>query len=168
MRDLYQTDFGGYKQRDGCLLFTIFKAATDIAGNDLSHNRCNILIDRLNTNIHASYNSSLTVLSAEDDNDEPGVFVWDHEAVFNEVFITLGSHWRMKYTARIYMPWEMVKGHVCFDNRHGVDKHWDLVIMQIKTKNGNGHFRLANWDPWQPGTEMADLKSLRYYRLWRV
>ena len=170
--DNFQTDFGGFKQENGCLLFTIFKAATLLSetGAEISHNRCNILIDRLNNFTRTSYNKSLTALSAEDDNDEPGVFVWDHEAVFNEAFITLGSRYRMHYVARIYMPWEIAKGHTSFDNRSNVYQisGWDLVILQIRTTKGNGHFRLANWDPYEPGTEMADLKSLRYYKLWRV
>jgi hypothetical protein len=106
-----------------------------------------------------SYDATCPVLSDELDKTTLGAFVWDHEAVFNETFKALGFQQRVKYTGRIYMPWEEERGKTSFGERGG-----DILILQIKTPNG-GHFRLPNFDPWRPGTQMVDLKSIRYYSL---
>ncbi len=168
MIDNYQTDFGGYKQKDGCLLFTIIKACTDIAGISISRQKCLTLDDNLNHYVKASYGGGkVPAMSDEDDITKDGAFVWDHEAVFNETLKILSSKYRVSYVARIYMPWEEVRSHTSFDHREGNHNTHDLVILHIRTPN-TGHFRLANFDPYEPGTEMVDLKSLRYYKLRRV
>ena len=166
MIDNYQTDFGGYKQKDGCLFFAIIKACTDIAGISISRQKCLTLDDNLNHYVKASYGGGkVPAMSDEDDITKDGAFIWDHEAVFNETLKILRSKHRVSYVARIYMPWEEARGKESFDHRYG--RSTDLVIMQIRTPN-TGHFRLANFDPYEPGTEMVDLKSLRYYKLRRV
>jgi hypothetical protein len=58
------------------------------------------------------------------------------------------------------MPWEEARGKSSFGSRTG-----NAIIHQIRTVNGNGHFRDFDYDPWQPGTVMADLKSLRFYQI---
>jgi hypothetical protein len=160
MRDNYQTDFEGHIRKDGCLFFSIIKAATDIAGKGISHNGILGLIDELHLRVKTSYNAGLPAISNENNHRERGVFVWDHEAVFNTTLIQLGSAARVRYVGRIYMPWEEERGKITFGTRSG-----ELIILQIKTIHGNGHFRLPNWDPWRSSTIMTDLKSLRYYRV---
>lgn len=151
----YQTDYFGCIRRDGCLLCSIVTAAEDLVACELSSKHFLDLVDRLSA-MKTSYDPACPVLSDELDKQSPGAFIWDHEAVFNEAFKALGSHHRVKYTGRIYMPWENKES---FGERGG-----DILILQIKTPNG-GHFRLPNFDPWRGGTKMVDLKSLRYYSL---
>jgi len=154
----YQTDYYGYIRRDGCLFCSIVTACEDLVHCELSEKSFLDLVDRLGA-MTTSYDSTCPVMSEELDTSMLGAFIWDHEAVFNETFKALGAHHRVKYTGRIYMPWEEAKGKTSFGERGG-----DILILQIKTPN-SGHFRLPNFDPWRPGTKMVDLKSLRFYTL---
>jgi len=158
MRDLYQTDFDGYLREDGCLLFSIIHAATQIAGKRMPRHQAVTLIDGLHAYTKAKYDINVPAISDENDQSKPGVFVWDHEQVFNQSLLMLGSKLRARYSGRQYMTWEEAKGHKSFGSRDG-----DVIIFQIKTIHGNGHFRMFDYDPWEPGTKMADLKSIRYY-----
>jgi len=155
----YQTDFTGHIKRDGCLLCSIVTAAEKLVKCELSNLHFLEMIDYLHFEARAGYDPDIPVLSAEGDKRRPGSFVWDHEAVFNTVFTRLGAYHKIKYTGRIYMPWEEARGRKSFGKRGG-----DIIILQIKTPN-TGHFRLPNFDPWKPGTKMVDLKSLRFYTL---
>ena len=157
---LYQTDFDGYIKHDGCLFFSIAEWCRLLTNRTIVHAEVPKLIDELHYEIRASYNQSIPAVGAEDDPKAEGIFVYDHEAVFNHLLKYLRSKIRVRYTGRIYMPWEEARGKTSF-GRHG----GDLVILQILTKLGNGHFRNLDYDPWEPGTQMQDLKSLRFYML---
>ena len=157
---MYQTDFDGYTRDDGCLLFSIFDWSRFVTHRSISRTAAEDLIDKLHTEIRASYDRATPAIGAEKNPRDKGVFVYDHEAVFNEACKFVGSTARWQYTGRIYMPWEEARGKKSFGRRDG-----DMIIMQILTANGNGHFRNPDYDPWEPGTEMRDLKSLRFYRL---
>jgi hypothetical protein len=158
MRDLYQTDFDGYLREDGCLLFSIIHAATQITGKRMPRQLATTMIDGLHAYIKAKYDHRVPAISDENDQSKPGAFIWDHEQVFNQSLLMLGSKLKATYAGRKYMTWEEKKGHESFGSRTG-----DIIIMQIKTIHGNGHFRMLDYDPWEPGTKMVDLKSLRYY-----
>lgn len=152
----YQTDYDGHIYRDGCLLCSIVTAAENLVTCELSKREFIEMAEYLHYEKRTGYDTSIPVLSDENDKKKEGSFVWDHEAVFNETFKRLGSYHRMKYVGRFYMEWEP---GTSFGKREG-----DVLILQIRTPNG-GHFRLPNFDPWRPGTRMIDLKSLRYYSL---
>ena len=152
----YQTDFTGHIQKDGCLLCSIVTAAENLVKCEMSDKHFLEMVDYLHFSAYTAYDPNIPVLSDEDDMHKPGSFVWDHEAVFNETFKRLAAYHLMKYTGRIYMPWQDGKS---FGNPKG-----DLIILHIKTPN-TGHFRLPNFDPYEPGTKMVNLKSLRYYTL---
>jgi hypothetical protein len=161
MKKLYQTDFDGYIRKDGCFVFTIIEAAAVIAGKPMSHQKATTMIDGLHAYIKASYDYTCPVLSrSENDKINPGAFVWDSPAVFNSALRLLGDTRKVVYAGRIYMPWEEARGKLSFGERGG-----DVCILQILTVNGNGHFRMLDYDPWEPGTKMVDLKSLRFYRV---
>ena len=155
----YQTDFTGYIQKDGCLACSIVRAAENLVKLEMSTEHFLEMIDYLHFEARAGYNSNIPVLSAEDDIHKPGAFVWDHTSVFNETFKKLGTHHRVTYSGRIYMPWEEARGKKSFGTPVG-----DIIILQIQTPN-TGHFRLIDFDPYEPGTKMVNLKSLRYYTL---
>ena len=152
----YQNDYPGYIEHDGCLLCSIVTAVEQLTGCEFSRDHFLDFVNRLHCSLRASYDNSLPVLSDENDTTKPGAFVWDHEAVWNQAFHELGSSHKMRYTGRIYMPWEEARGKKSFGERGG-----DILILHIQTPN-TGHFRLPNFDPWKPGTKMVDMKSLRY------
>jgi len=155
----YQTDYTGHIYRDGCLLCSIVTACEELIRCELSDKHFLELVDYLHYEAHTGYDPDIPVLSAENDKHMLGSFVWCHESVFNETFKALGAFHRVKYTGRIYLPWEEAKGKRSFGHHGG-----DIIILQIQTPN-TGHFRLPNFDPWRGGTRMVDLKSLRYYEL---
>ena len=155
----YQTDYTGHIYKHGCLLCSIVTACEELVRCELSEPHFLNLVEYLHWNARTSYDPDCPVLSDENDKHLLGSFVWDHEAVFNETFKRFGAFHRVKYTGRIYMPWEEARGKKSFGEHGG-----DIIILQIKTPN-TGHFRLPSFDPWKPGTKMVDLKSLRYYTL---
>lgn len=60
------------------------------------------------------------------------------------------------------------KGKLKIIGHYGPEKtiiYSDYTIWNIHTKNGNGHFRLGNYDPWRGGTEIEYIKSIRYVKL---
>ena len=155
----YQTDYTGHIYRDGCLLCCLVSLAESRAGWELSRIQFLALVECLHE-LSAEFDPGTPVLSEEADKLQPGSFVWDHARVANEALRMLGypMH-RLIYQGRIYMSWEEMRGRESFGDRIGADE----VVLQIRTPNG-GHFRLPNHDPWRPGTQMIDLKSIRYYR----
>lgn len=155
----YQTDYTGHIYRDGCLLCSIVTACEQLVKCELSDVHFLRLVDKLHYETKTGYDPACPVLSNENDKHMLGSFVWDHEAVFHEMFKALGAYHRVKYTGRIYMQWEQERGKVSFGEHGG-----DILILQVKTPNC-GHFRLPDFDPWRPGTKMVDLKSIRYYTL---
>lgn len=158
----YQTDFEGFIRADGCLLFTIFRWCEIIAMKPLKARHILNIIDTLHYYRKASYDTTLTtpVLSDEKDKTKEGVFVWDHEGAFNETLKFLGSDRRVRYTGRIYMPWEEKRGRASFGEHGG-----EILILQVLTVNGNGHFQSVDYNPWQPAPSVADIKSLRFYKV---
>ena len=156
---MYQTDFLGHIRVDGCLLCSIVTAVEEMTSLYMSKDDFLDMVNHLFTDVKTAYDSRCPALSDENDKEKPGSFVWDHVAVFHETFKRLGVFHKMAYTGRIYMPWEEAKGKVSFGEPKG-----DIIIMQIDTPYG-GHFRLPNFDPWEPGTKMVNLKSLRYYSM---
>ena len=153
----YQTDFSGYIKKGGCLLFSLFRIAELESGWVLSRSIILDLMDELHLKIRASYNKLLPAISDENDVNKMGVFVHDHEAVLNRALKQLSCKIRFKYTGRLYVPDEEIKGYKSFGKFGG-----DYVVYQIQTPY-SGHFRLANYDPYQPETEFVRLKSLRFY-----
>jgi len=155
----YQTDYTGHIYKDGCLLCELVTIAEAKAGWELSRIQFLALVECLHE-LSAHFDPVTPVLSDENDKTKEGSFVWDHARVTNEALRMLGEpvH-RLVYQGRIYMPWEETRGRISFGDRIGADE----VILQIRTPNG-GHFRGPDHDPWKPGTQMLDLKSIRYYR----
>jgi len=156
----YQTDFTGFIRDDGCLCFDLVDIAQEKVGQELTQVKLADLIYVLHWKVPCSYNKNRPVLSDEDDITKPGIFVWDHETVVHQALLFLNiTNLKIKYIGRIYMPWEEARSKVSFGTRSNADE----LIMQTRTING-GHFRRPNYDSWKPGTQMIDLKSLRYYR----
>jgi len=157
---LYQTDFTGFIRNDGCLFFDLVDIAETKTGFNLDHLQLTDLIYVLHHKINCSYDKNRPVLSDEDDINKPGIFVWDHEVVVHQALFFMNIiNLKIEYIGRIYLPWEEARGKKSF----GIRANADELILQIRTING-GHFRRPNYDSWESGTHMIDLKSIRYYR----
>ncbi len=156
----YQTDFNGFIRDDGCACFCDVRIAEKKANKILSHRQLIDLIYVLHWKVPCSYDKNRPVLSDEDDITKPGIFVWDHETVIHQALFFMNiTNLKCKYIGRIYMPWEEARGKKSFGTRANADE----VVMQTRTVNG-GHFEMSGYNPWKPGTQMIDLKSLRYFQ----
>lgn len=159
---MYQTDFEGFTKKNGCLLFCLIKLAEEKVCKEMPHSQIKEFINVLHNNIFTHYNKTIPVLSNEDDISKPGVFVWDHAAVVNRAMLFLGIlDMKCEYIGRIYMPYETARGKKSFGSHEG-----DAMIFQIRTAIG-GHFRMLDYDPWQPGTDAYYLKSTRHYEFYK-
>jgi hypothetical protein len=155
MFSFYQTDFDGYIRADGCLLFSIIAWACKLTNGVISEKGVYSLIDELHRR---------RAIGAERDISAEGVFVYNHETCFNRTFDYLQSDICVRYNHRLYMPWEEARGKKSWLSSPGWERTGNVIIWQIKTANGNGHFRTPFYDPYKPSPEMADLKSLRFYQ----
>jgi hypothetical protein len=154
----YQTDFTGYVRKDGCLFFSMLAWVCKISNIDFDSMDIVSLINALQKT-PTYYNADLPALGDENSPHSPGIFVFDHEKVFNAAFLQAGSLIRVRYQGCRYMPWEEARGKKGFGVRAG-----NILIFQVKTESGNGHFQTLFYNPWKPAPEVMDLKSIRYYQ----
>ena len=157
---LYQSDFEGFTRDDGCLFFDLVKIAVNKAEQELSHLQAADLIHVLHFKVPTSYDKNLPVLSDETMISLPGIFVWDHPTVINQTLFFLNIYdWECEYIGRKYTEAEEARGKKSF----GTHEYADEMIFQTQTING-GHFRMFDYDSWEPGTVAKYIKSIRYYR----
>lgn len=154
----YQTDFTGYVRKDGCLFFSMLAWVCKILNIDFNSMDIISLINKLQK-LRTYYNHDLPALGDENSPFAPGIFVYDHERVFNAAFSEAESLMRVRYRGCMYMPWEEARGNKSFGIRAG-----NILIFQVRTESGNGHFQTPFYNPWNPAPEVADLKSIRYYQ----
>ena len=157
----FQTDFTGFIKVDGCLFFDLERMTERKTGLSLTRLQAVDLIYVLHWKVSTSYNSQRPVLSDEDNIDKPGIFVWDHETVVNQMLFFMNIYnLKIKYIGRIYTKAEEARGKKSFGTHIGADE----MILGVQTDNG-GHFIYPpDYDPWQPATHVIGLKSARYYK----
>ena len=156
----FQTDYNGFVKKDGCLCFDLVKIGEKKANQGLSHLQLADLIHVLHYKVPSSYNKQRPVLSDEADIGKPGIFVWDHPTVINQTLFFLNIYdWECTYIGRKYTEAEEARGKISF----GTFQDADEMVFQIQTING-GHFRMFDYDSWEPGTVARYLKSVRYYK----
>lgn len=156
----FQTDYSGFVRDDGCLFFCLIRMAEKKVNQGLTHLKITDLIHVLHYKVSCSYNKNRPVLSAEGEEQSPGIYVWDHEAIVNQALLFMNIlDLKIKYIGRLYTKAEEARGKMSF----GTYKNADEMILQVQTDNG-GHFILPpDYDPWQPPTHIIGLKSARYY-----
>ncbi len=157
----YQTDFNGFIKVDGCLFFVLETMTEKKTGRSLTKLQAADLIYVLHWKVPTFYDLQRPVLSDEDDITKPGIFVWDHETVINQILFFMNIYdLKIKYIGRKYTKAEEDKGKKSFGTHIGADE----MSLQVQTDNG-GHFILPpDYDPWQPATHIIGLKSARYYK----
>lgn len=163
---MYQSDYPDNKwlYEDGCLLMTLIHCAESLVDRELSCYDFHILLNRL-LEKKAIYNPEkkkyIPVITDENDIDEPGAYVWNHDVVLNETLRFLGSPMSVIFSGCQYTqpsPSKLSWGAV---------SSADFVILNIKTPHG-GHFltpSFGGYDPWKEGTIVTAVKSIRYYQI---
>lgn len=82
-------------------------------------------------------------------------YILNHEKVLQEALEVLGNHDKADYTGARY-----------FNDRKSWGENFGMyMIMQFKTKNGNGHFFRNHYDPYQPLIKFSNIMSIRYYNV---
>lgn len=85
-------------------------------------------------------------------------YVLNHEKVLQEALEVFGNHEKVTYAGAWY-------NHK-ISNRESWGEHFGMyMILQFKTKNGNGHFRREHYDPYKPLIKFTNLISIRYYNV---
>jgi hypothetical protein len=84
-------------------------------------------------------------------------FISDHNRTLNDCLsFLIHPEIRMKYVGAQYLT----------DPKKSWGKAYgDFCIIQVKTVNGNGHFRLISYDPYFPSPEYNSILSVRYYSI---
>ena len=148
-----QTDFDNPIHDWGCLEMCGIKLVCDVGGIYVNHKT--ILMLHVDLNL-------LNLMTDYPDKSKNGCYFWDHEKVLNQMSIFLKVPYRWKYKAAVYlMKDEAARSWGSYDKT-------DHLIIQVQTVNGNGHFRMIDYDPYAPSPEIAYLRSLRYYEAIRI
>jgi len=85
-------------------------------------------------------------------------YVNNHEKVLQQALEVFHNHDKVTYVGAWYNDY--MSKRKSFGQRYGM-----YMILQFKTKNGNGHFRRPSYDPYQPTIVFTNLISIRYYNI---
>jgi hypothetical protein len=156
MKTWYQTDFDGIVRAEGCLAFSLIDACYEGLMN-LGKSPRDLEGGEIEELLHHAHKQGHLQRGPED--RRFGVYVMDHGAFANEVLCwLLEPYVHCTYVAAEYMPGE---GRASWgDPLTGTG----VVILQVKTPRGGGHFRRLCYDPWLPSPGIARVRSVRYYR----
>lgn len=82
-------------------------------------------------------------------------YVLNHEKVLQQALEVLGNHDKVIYTGAKYL----------WNDRTWGESMGMYLILQFRTKNGNGHFRREHYDPYSPEITFSNVLSVRYYNI---
>ena len=85
-------------------------------------------------------------------------YILDHEKVFQQALEVFDCHDKVTYIGAWY-------NHNISDRKSWGEMFGMYMILQFRTKNGNGHFRRAHYDPYKPLINFTNLISIRYYNI---
>ena len=144
MNYLKQTDFKHEPEIDkaGCLLMTLLTIAQKAACRVLDSEKILFIYKHL---IARGYM-------------KPNCFIRDHNAVLNEgLSLLLATDIELKYVGAYYIDETL---GTSWGKTYG-----DYIVLHVRTLLGNGHFRLMDYDPYEPSPPYERILSIRYYIL---
>ena len=136
-----QTDeyFNDNINKYGCLYFSLMDIAEEYTG----HNFIPKTIKKLYAEL-----VNLDLMRRD-------CYILNHEKVLQQALEVLSCHDKASYTGARY-----INHRVSWGEHIGM-----YMVLQFKTKNGNGHFRRAHYDPYLPKIKFSNLMSLRFYNI---
>ena len=146
----HQTDeiFNKEINNFGCLFFSLM----DIAENYTGHN----FIPKTIRKLYATLNEKTFVQGGKTyPFMEKDCYINDHTRVLQEALEVLGCHDKVTYSGAKYL-----NHRVSWGEHRGM-----YMVLQFKTKNGNGHFRREHYDPYLPEIKFSNIMSIRYYNI---
>lgn len=147
----FQTDdhFNNNINKYGCLWFSLMDVAEQHTGHSFIPKTINKLYDHLtNTTFVAGTKEYLLM--------ENDCYINSHTKVLQDALEVFECHDKVKYIGAKY-------NHDISDRASWGKHKGDYIIIQFKTKNGNGHFRRAHFDPYKPLIPLTNIMSIRYY-----
>ncbi len=137
-----QTDeaFNSNINKYGCLFFSLMDIAEEYTGHSFIIRTINKLYYEL---------VDLGIMKED-------CYVLDHEKVLQQALECFGAHDKVTYAGADYNSF--YTDRKSWGNRNGM-----FLIMQYKTKNGNGHFRRIFYDSYKPDISLTGLMSIRFY-----
>ncbi len=85
-------------------------------------------------------------------------YILDHEAAINEgLSFLIEPYKRVSYVGCQYLDPSLGKSWGKFSG--------DYIILQVRALVGFGHFRLLDFDPYDPPIEYDKILSIRYYKV---
>lgn len=85
-------------------------------------------------------------------------YILNHEKVIQEALEVFDCHDKVTYSGAWY-------NHNISNRKSWGEMFGMYMILQFKTKNGNGHFRRAHYDSYRPLITFKNLISIRYYNI---
>lgn len=139
-----QTDkaFNKNINRYGCLWFDFMDIAEEYTGHNFIHKTINKLYDTL---------TDKTIMKKD-------CYVNNHEKVMQDCLEVFDCHDKVTYAGAWYNDKET-------DRKSWGERSGMFMILQMRTENGNGHFRRAHYDSYMPLIKFTNLISIRYYNI---
>lgn len=136
-----QTDeyFNDLINKYGCLFFSLMDIAEEYTGHDFIPRTIRKLYDEL---------VELGLMRKD-------CYVLNHEKVLQQALEVLDNHDKVTYTGAKYL----------WNDRTWGEDFGMFMIVQLRTKNGNGHFRRLHYDPYLPEIKFSNLLSVRFYNI---
>lgn len=140
----YQTDktFNININKWGCLQFSLM----DIAEKHTGHSFIQKTIKDLYTEL-----VDVGIMNKK-------CYVLDHAKVLQQALEVFGCHEKVTYSGAWYN--KNLTTRKTWGEMYGM-----YMILQFRTKNGNGHFRRPHYDPYKPLIDFSNLISIRYYNI---
>jgi len=137
----YQTDehFNTDINKYGCLFFSLM----DIAEKYTGHNFIPKTINKL-------YFELIDKGIMRKD-----CYILNHEKTLQMALEEFNCHDKVSYTGAEYLN----------DRTSWGKKYGMYMILQFKTKNGNGHFRRPHYDSYKPEIKFTNVMSIRFYNI---
>ena len=137
-----QTDdnFPKLINRYGCLFFSLIDIAEEFSGKSFTRRSIMQLYKEL---------SELEIMRKD-------CYILNHTKVLQQALENFSVHDKVSYAGAWYN--ENITDRQSWGDRNGM-----FMILQFRTRNGNGHFRRTHYDPYYPLIHFENLMSIRYY-----
>jgi len=147
-----------YKQTDkcfnekineyGCLFFSLMDIAEKYTGHNFIPKTIRELYKHLTETTFEKNGVEYPLMSKS-------CYINSHTKVLQDILEMFDCHDKVTYTGAEYLT----------DRDSWGKKYGMFLILQFKTKNGNGHFRRPHYDPYLPEITFTSVMSIRYYNI---
>lgn len=149
----HQTDseFNTKINKYGCLWFQLMNIAEQYTGHSFIIKTINKLYDHLTTTSFEIDNKEFLLMDED-------CYINSHTKVLQDILEVFECHDKVTYVGAWYNDNET-------DRKSWGKRYGMYMILQMRTKNGNGHFTSMHYDSYLPEIQFKNLISVRYYNI---